>query len=82
MATTISIKYSVGDVVYVFMPSVSCSNPTIIRTKVNGFHIKTLSGRVNIYYTLDFVREEVLQGDVYPSVEKAKDAIDIEDYIQ
>lgn len=79
MAITITTKYSVGETVYVYQPNPSFTNPTLMKTRVNGFVIKTISGRVCIYYTLDFVRDEVLQSFVYPSVEKAKQAINIED---
>lgn len=79
---TYSTKYNIGDEVFVFQPNVGYTNPTLIKTTIKSFCIKTVSERVGVYYTLRFVPEEVPQCFVYFSVEKAKQAIRIEEYVK
>lgn len=79
---TYSTKYNIGDVVFVFQPNAGYTNPTLTKTVINGIKIKTAGDRVSVYYVLSLVRDEVPQCYVYSSVENAKQAIRIEEYVK
>ena len=79
---TYSTKYNIGDEVFVFQPTVGYTNPTLMKTTIKGFCIKTVGVRVGVYYTLRLAREEVPQCFVYSSVEEARQAISIDDCVK
>lgn len=76
---TYSTKYNIGDEVFVFQPSARYATPTLMKTTVTGIEIKTFDGRAGVYYHLTFVSELVPQCDVFLSIEKALNAVRIED---
>lgn len=79
---TYSTKYNIGDVVFVFQPNAGYTNPTLMKTVINAIKTKATGDRVSIYYTLSLVRDEVPQCYVYSSIEEAKRAIRIEEYVK